>query len=141
MSGSFAAKQQKIKNKNTKQQHRNNWKQKCKRTKIKQRSREKTQKKVTVPEKQRIEAENQKGSSKMSQMACNMEGSNYQTLQMIAWNTNQPDIQKNPLRCMTYIATNIHLEHILEKKQKSVSGHIFGIYQFYVNSSHLEHTI
>jgi hypothetical protein len=29
----------------------------------------------------------------------------------------------------------------LEKKQKSVSGHIFGIYQFYVNSSHLEHTI
>ena len=35
----------KNKNKNTKQQHRNSWKQKCTRTKIKQRSREKTQKK------------------------------------------------------------------------------------------------
>lgn len=138
MSGSFAAKQKKkIKNKNTKQQHRNSWKQKCKQTKIKQRSREKHKKKVTVPEKQRIEAENQKGSSKMSQMACNMEGSNSQTLQMIAWNTNQPDIQKNPLRCMTYIATNIHFS----LRTYFGTGNIFGIYQFYVNSSHLEHTI
>ena len=84
-----------------------------------------TKKKGTVPEKQRIEAENQKGSSKMSQMACNMEGSNSQTLQMIAWNTNQPDIQEKSLRCMTYIATNIHLEHILEKKTEECVGTYF----------------